>query len=108
MGVRQDIATALSAVDGVTGYPIRPSGAKVGDAWLRWLSDEHEPEAPGVFVTTWQILVLVPQDEAKQEEWIATRRWPLHDAVRPYAFVTTMEPGQSSDGQPAMLINCKE
>lgn len=107
MGVREDLAAALSTVSGVNGYPIRPKATDIGDAWLRWMGDTHEPEAPGVFVTEWQIIVLVPLDEAKQEEWVAARRWPLVDAITPLAYVVNLLPG-TSDDRPALVITVRE
>lgn len=103
--VRPDIAEALSEVDGVTGYTRRPSAPRVGDAWPKWSGDTHV--APGAFETTWQIVVLLPNDEAAQEEWIVARRVALVEALAAVAWVVGMEPGVSADS-PALLINCRE
>jgi hypothetical protein len=103
--LRAELAELLSTVSGVHGYERRPSGARTGDAWPRLTRLEHV--APGAWQTEWQIVVLLPQDEARQDAWIIERLEALTDALAPAVWVTGVEPGASSDS-PALLINCRE
>jgi len=107
MGVREEIAMALSTVSGVKGYPYAPAARKLGDAWVRWLGDERA--APGEFTATWQIVVLLPQDEGVGQLWVDQHRWPIVDALEAdsLVYVESMQPGVSADS-PALMINCRE
>jgi hypothetical protein len=105
MSVRDDMAAALSTVDGVTCYPIRPRAPKQGDAWLKRGTSQHV--APGAWETAWQVVLLAPTDEAAQDNFIEDLRHDVADALAPYAFVDTIDLGLSSDS-PAFLINIRE
>lgn len=107
MGVRDDMAAALSTVSGVRGYAYAPSARKVGDAWVRWNGDERV--APGEFTASWQIVVLLPQDEGAGQIWVDAHRWPLVDALEDGSLVhvESILPGVSADS-PALMINCRE
>jgi hypothetical protein len=107
MGIREQMAAALSTVSGVKGYPYAPAARKVGDAWVRWNGDDRA--APGEFTATWQIVVLLPLDEGAGQGWIDAHRWPLTDALEDdsLVYVESMQPGVSADS-PALMINCRE
>jgi hypothetical protein len=104
---RSAFAAALSEVAGVQGYAWKPSAPKVGDGWPRWQGSEHI--APGAMQTTWQIVILLPTDEQKQQEWIEARLDELIDALvdAADAWVVSVEPGTATD-RPALMINCRE
>lgn len=62
VGKRQQIADALSTVDGVTGYPYQPTSARAGDGWPLYQGAERD-EATGLFAHNWSVGVALPQDE---------------------------------------------
>lgn len=104
--LRADIAAAASEVDGVTCYALKPATrTQLGDAWVKWNGNTRS--APGALETSWQVVVLLPQDEKAGDEWRAAREWAFIDALSAVVFVDGMEPG-SIDDSPALLINCRE
>lgn len=105
MSVRTDIAEALSTVDGVQGFAIRPAGAQLGDSWPKRGAATHV--APGAWETSWQIVVLAPTDEAAQDDWIVAHQDDLAEALAPVVHIDSIDLGTSSDS-PAFLINCRE
>lgn len=102
---RAPIAAALSEVPGVKGYAYRPRAPKTGDGWPRWMGVEIL--STGTSVTAWQVIVLVPTDEAAQETWIGERLQAFVDALSDIVWVINIEPGVSNDS-PALLLNCRE
>ncbi len=103
---RQPIAEALSDVPGVKGYAYRPRAAKVGDAWPKWMGATTH-DAPGAFTHSWQIVILLPADDAGQEDWISARLDALIDALAPVVWVDQVTPGLSDDA-PALMLTCRE
>jgi hypothetical protein len=73
IGKRQEIATALSGVPEVTGYPFRPTAANVGDAWP--ILGPLDRASGTAFTVTWLIRVLMPQDEEAASAWW-DQHWP--------------------------------
>lgn len=103
--LRAELAEALDAVAGVRGYPRKPSAAKAGDSWPRIGTLTHI--APGSWETEWQVVILLPTDDGRQDEWIITRLDDITDALAPLVWVVNVEVGASADA-PALLINCRE
>lgn len=89
-GVRQDIADALSTVNGITGYALRPKALKAGDAWPRLNSVERGPGQS--LLASWVVSVILGSDEVLSVQ--RTDLWadPILDALRPVAFVTGFSP----------------
>lgn len=90
VGDRQAIATALSTVEGVKGYPKRPKTTKVGDGWPLLGALERGPGMS--FAATWRVLVQLPSDELAASDWIDTRHEDLADALEPVGYVDRIEP----------------
>ena len=90
MSVREDIAAALSTVDGVTGYAYRPDTARSGDGWA--LLSRLERDAATTFMVTWRVLVLLSPDERTASHWIDAHATLLFEALEPVAFVGSFEP----------------
>ncbi|MFI6329859.1 hypothetical protein ACIBBG_16350 [Micromonospora chersina] len=89
-GTRQEIADALSTVDGVRGYVKRPKPSKPGDGWPLLSSLER---AGGLsFTVTWRVLILLPQDEVLASEWVDAHHEDLVDALERVAYVDRLEP----------------
>jgi hypothetical protein len=90
VGKRAEIAMALSGVDGVTGYEYRPTTPVPGDAWPLWSGDERD--AATAFMTTWRVLVFMPQDERLASDWIDAHLQGLFDVLEPVAYVERLAP----------------
>jgi hypothetical protein len=88
---RQEIATALSSVEGMKGYAYRPSIPREGDAWPLLGVLERDEDA-GWFMVTWNVIVFLPQDERKASEWVDVRYADLVDALTPHGYVDRIEP----------------
>lgn len=69
VGKRQQIADALSTVEGVTGYPYQPTTARAGDAWPLYQGAERD-EDTGMFAHNWSVGVALPQDEQAANTFI--------------------------------------
>ncbi len=102
---RSEFAAQLSSVDGVRGFEWRPSAPKPGDCWPKRGRSEH-PGA-GVLQTNWTLVLVLPADEQKSEQWINDRLEALFDAISPIAYITGFETGTATD-RPALLIDCIE
>jgi len=60
---RAEISAALSTVAGVTGYELRPTAPKAGDAWATWAGVERGP-ARSAWAALWRVIVILgPQEE---------------------------------------------
>ena len=71
MSLRDDLAAALSAVDGVTGYAQPPTTPKPGDAWPALVSLER---GPGLnFAAAWAVHVALPVAPKDAAEWAESR-----------------------------------
>jgi hypothetical protein len=90
VGDRQAIATALSTVDGVTGYVSRPKITKTGDAWP--LLGPLDRAGGHSFTATWRVFVVLPQDELLASEWLDSHVDVLADALLPVGFVDQFLP----------------
>ncbi len=106
LAARPLLAAALSEVPGVKGYAYRPRAARVGDAWPKWMGAVTH-DAPGAFTQAWQIIILLPADDAGQEDWISARMDALIDALSPVVWVEQVTPGLSDDA-PALMLTCRE
>lgn len=89
MSYRDDIAAALSAADGVTGYAYRPTTAKPGDAWP--LSGQWDRSEGLTFIRTWRVVVLLPQDDRAASDWADDHMEDLVDALLPVGFVDRID-----------------
>lgn len=89
---RAEIADALNTAPGVRGYPTPPTAPKTGDAWPRWRGDER---ADGfMFMRTWAVFVVTPQDEVLAADWADEHGWAIAEALEDTGvlFVTGVEP----------------
>lgn len=105
--IRPDLAAALSTVSGVQGFErAEAATGKVGDAFPKWSVDTRI--APGVFETSWAIVVHLPTDAEAREAWIETHRWPIVDAVAHLIHVDSIAPDVLNDNQPVLMIIGRE
>ena len=104
--IRPALAAALSTVPGVKGFERGETASnRVGDAYPKWTQDVRV--APGVFETSWGVVVNLPDDVVAREEWIEEHRWPLVDALAALIHVDTISPEVIND-QPVLMIIGRE
>lgn len=107
--LRQELADALSTVDGVRGFAKKPSAYKSGDGWPLWSGAERW-EGSGMFVSTWRVFVALPTDEVAADTWIADRFELLIDVLQPVAHVDQVEIVRASavDASPILQFTVRE
>lgn len=102
---RQDIADALTEVDGIHGYPARPDALTPGDGWPQWRGATPHAYA---FENTWAVLIVLPQaDDVTADSFADEHGDALVDALRPVMFVDSLAPAElASEAGPiyALLI----
>lgn len=87
---RQDIADALSLVEGVTGHEFRPSVIGSGDAWPIIASLESAEGQD--YITNWRVLVVLSGDEQTSAAQFVSLAPQLIDTLRPVVFVESVAP----------------
>jgi hypothetical protein len=94
MSFRDDLAAAISAVDGVgkcTAYHRQTTTP--GEAMIR-LDRRVRDDSGFGYLNTWQVVVILPQNLATAEKWIDTHGDALMDAARAHMVVLSLTPGQ--------------
>jgi hypothetical protein len=91
---RAELATALSTVDGITGYEKRPAVPKIGAAYPLL---ELATRGPGdAFEGTWRVIVFCGGDEHTATAFVDEKLAELVVALEPTAYVDTARPGITS------------
>jgi hypothetical protein len=105
MSMRAEIKACLDTVAGVTGYEWVPTVVRPGDAFpTRGPLDRQDGHT---FFATWTVVVIVPADPRKAEEWFENNYADVFLALLPVGIADSIEPGfmqMGSDDVPAMLI----
>lgn len=91
--VREKIAAAASAVEGVNCTPYFRQSTKPGDAMVR-LDRMVRDESGFAYMVTWQVVVMLPQDIATAEKWLDANTTLLIEAISEELVVTTVTPQQ--------------
>lgn len=86
---RQDIATALSGVESVTGSAYRPMSIGPGSAWPQMSTVERGPGRQ--FGVTWRIFVALSGDEKTATTKTDELLEPLVEALEAVVFVDTID-----------------
>lgn len=89
---RQALAAALSTVDGITGYPKRPTVITVGSAWVLWRGMEPDSDQRIAWRHTWAVVVVVGDSEDAADAFVAERADEFADALHPELYVTSIQP----------------
>lgn len=89
VGVRQELADALSEVEGVNGYTKPPTALKPGDAWPRLGGLERQGP---VYLVRWRVLVLLPLDEVAALNLLETLVPDLEAALASVGYVESYTP----------------
>jgi hypothetical protein len=101
---RTQLAAALSTVTGVTGYPRRPAVVKAGDAWPQWGGSERATGRG--FTETWNVLVVLPPDEAAADTFADGKQDALVTALSPVIYIDSFAPAnfKADDGDVYALL----
>ncbi|GAA2817454.1 hypothetical protein [Kribbella solani] len=87
---RAAIAEALSTVEGVTGYPKRPTTWTPGDAIV--LVEQIDHTLGVAWQVTWRIVLLLSGDEGVAIEQLDELLPLITDALQPLVYVDTATP----------------
>lgn len=112
-GRRQAIADAcnaltLTAPDRIKIYTHRAQvpSPQEGDGWVLFRGFTRGPAS--AYLATYAVVILLPSNEQKADEWIENNTDALDDALRPVIFVESFQPAeyplQSNSAALALLI----
>lgn len=85
---RQAIAAAASTVPGIQVTPYFNQDVTPGVGRVRWDRTDHPNKFGGV--TTWQVVMNLPNDLASGEQWLEQNMPAIRDAVASEMTVTTV------------------
>lgn len=90
MSVRDDLASAASEVEDITAHPFYVQGTRAGHAYIR----RDRVEYPDKFgsVGWWNVVVVLPSDQAKAEMFLEDHLPLLRAALAPHMTVTEAVP----------------
>lgn len=89
---REEIAAALSGIDGVTGYARPPSVIRPGDSWPLLVRAEPYGPGGGVWSAIWGIRVILGGSEAEAFDRIDALLPAAGAALAAVVAVTSAEP----------------
>jgi hypothetical protein len=94
VATRQALATALSSVDGITGYAYSPNAYKAGDAWGQWGGATPIEKGPysTTLVTTFRVVLVLTADQEAADAFVSQRLDALVDALAPLLAIQGIEP----------------
>lgn len=93
MSFRDDLATAISTVDGVTCTPHRRQTTNPGEAMVRFDRSNRSDNGIG-YMNAWQVCVILPQNVAAADQWVDEHRDALIEAAEAHLIVTSLVVGQ--------------
>lgn len=88
---RTDLADILSTVPDLQGFEYRPDVLAEGAAYP--LQGPLERGPGNDFEVTWQIVIILPEDERKASDWFADHYVDIADALADFGYVERIEPG---------------
>lgn len=90
MSQRQDLADAVSTVEGIKGYEFRPTVMSPGTAWpLRGPMQRGEALD---FEATWMVVVVLPTGEQQASKFFDSKFEALADSLEDMGYVERIEP----------------
>lgn len=119
-GDREELATLLSTIDGVTGSKYRPMVIKTGSAWplLDSLNRDNDRSLAsmrgmaGNFQVVWSVVIVLPNDERKASEWFDSHHELIADVLEDFGYVTHIEPGlvavEAGNSMQAMILTLRK
>lgn len=103
MSFRDDLATAISTLDGVTCTPYHEQTTRLGAAMVR-LDRRTRDDSGFGYMNTWQVVVILPQNIADAEKWIEDNGDDLIAAAEDLLTVLSLTPSQLPVG--SSLVPC--
>lgn len=88
--VRQVIADAASTVAGISCQPYFVGSTEPGAAMVRY--DRTEYPDPFGGVAHWNVVILLPQDQAAAEQYTDTHIPAVRAAIAPHLVITQVQP----------------
>lgn len=92
MSVREDIAAAASAVEGVDVSPYFRQTTRIGQGLVRLDRTDYPNPLGGI--DTWQVVIFLPSDLTAAEKWLESKRGALRDQLGAVMIVRRITPGQ--------------
>lgn len=92
VGDREEIATALSTVDGLNGHPYRPRTMGPGTAYPLLGGLESQP--PHDFEATWRVIVILPTGEIAASQFFDSHYQEIAESLEGFGYVTAIQPGR--------------
>lgn len=86
--VREAIATAASTAPGVTVTPYYRQITKAGEGMVRYDHTDYPNKFGGL--VTWQVVVMLPQDQRAAEQWLDQNGTALRVAVEPQLSIRSL------------------
>lgn len=107
LAVRNALAAAASTVDGIECEPYFIGSTQPGHAMVRLERIEYPNPFGGI--CHWNVVVMLPQDQAQAEQYIDTVGPLLREAVGAELVITRIQPQQLNipkiGVQPVLFIN---
>lgn len=91
MSDREDIAAALSAVEGISVTPGFRESTKVGDGWITL--GKMTPQDFG-YIKEWRVTIVIPNERTAAEVWMDANLEVIADAVKRQLEVTQVTPAE--------------
>jgi hypothetical protein len=92
MTVREQLAEAASTVDGVTVTPYYVGANGPGRGFIRLDRVDYPNRFGGV--ARWNVVLHVPDDITKAEQWVEAKAPLVRDALAEHLVVTSVVPGR--------------
>lgn len=90
MSARTEIAAAVSEVEGFTCHPYFVQDTDPGSTYVRLERIDYPNPFGGL--AFWNVVVVVPQDQAEAEQYIETNLPVLLEAIGPHLAITSAQP----------------
>lgn len=90
MTARDEIAAAASTVDGVDVSPLYRPATGIGQGYVEWLRTDYPNTLGGE--DYWGVVIVLPQDLAAAQAWIAEHKHAVWDALGYVMVVTQARP----------------
>lgn len=90
MSVREELATAAGTVPGVTAHPYFVQSTAAGTVWIRLERIDYPNPFGGV--VRWNVVLVLPQDQAQAERELERLAPLLRTALEPHLAIDSVEP----------------
>lgn len=88
--VRQELAAAAASVPGISAHPFHVQGTRPGHTYVRLERIDYPNPFGGL--RRWNVVVVLPQDQAKAEEYLEDKLPALLEALSPHLAIRDVVP----------------